>query len=385
MLSAGTYTIEATTYSTRRAGSFTLTLQADGGGTQPTNTPTPTPSLTPTPTPTPTPTATPTPTPMPGPTNTPTPTPSPTSTPAPTSMPTATPTPTPIPGPTNTPTPTPSPTSTPTPTPTPDTSTCISSLGSANGTLTRNDAWSSDCASVNRSGRYARFYSFSLSQQTDVQIDLVSPTDTYLFLLQNAGRNGSIIERDDGGPTGYNSRITRTLSAGAYTIEATTYSTRRTGSFTLTLQTSGSAQPTNTPTPTPSPTPTPTPIPTATPRPGTVTPTPTPASTPDPGSVPAAPNLATVELTAPGTVALDWNDVPGTQSYEVEFLDLGTANTRVLLSPDGQVNGISISFDGSSATVSNLPADYSWYIFWVRARNSAGTSAWSNYNYVRAQ
>lgn len=92
-----------------------------------------------------------------------------------------------------------------------------------------------------------------------------------------------------------------------------------------------------------------------------------------------------MELTAPRTAALDWNDVPGAQSYEVEFLEFGATSGWLLLSPDAPVNGIALSFDGSSATVSNLPVDYNWYIFTVRARNSAGVSEWSNYNYVRAQ
>ena len=187
-------------------------------------------------------------------TATPTPTPTPTLTPTPT--PTATPTPTPRPGPTDT----------PTPSPTPDTSNCISSLGTPSGTIARSGTWSSDCASANRSGRYARFYSFSLDQQSDVQIDLVSSTDTYLFLLEGSGTEGTVMRRDDDSGDGLNSRISRSLPAGTYTIEATTFSTGATGAFTLTFQANGGGtQPTNTPTPTPSPTNTPTP--TATPGP----------------------------------------------------------------------------------------------------------------------
>lgn len=106
-------------------------------------------------------------------------------------------------------------------------------------------------------------------------------------------------------------------------------------------------------------------------------PTPPPAPG-DTTSVPLDPDKPSVELIATRTVSLDWNDVAGAQSYEVEFL----TNDWVLLSPDAAVNGISISFAGSSATVSNLPGDYNYYIFAVRARNSAGASKWSNYNYV---
>ena len=183
------------------------------------------------------------------------------------------------PPPGQTPSSTPTPTPALTPTPQPGSDDCLASIGTPNGTVSRDGAWSSGCASANRSNRYARFYSFSLDQQADVQIDLTSATDTYLFLLQGSGTDGTIIERDDdGGPTGYDSRITQALSPGSYTIEATTYGSRRTGNFTLTLQVDGgSTQPTNTPTPTsiPTPTPRPTPAPTA-------ASTPTPALTPTP-------------------------------------------------------------------------------------------------------
>ena len=180
--------------------------------------------------------------------------------PPPGQTPSSTPTPTPTPTPTAASTPTPTPALTPTPQPGSDD--CLASIGTPNGTVSRDGAWSSGCASANRSNRYARFYSFSLDQQADVQIDLTSATDTYLFLLQGSGTDGTIIERDDdGGPTGYDSRIARALSPGSYTIEATTYGSRRTGNFTLTLQVDGgSTQPTNTPTPTSTPTPTPTPL-----------------------------------------------------------------------------------------------------------------------------
>ena len=169
---------------------------------------------------------------------------------------------------------------------------------------------------------------------------------------------------------GLNSRISRSLSAGTYTIEATTYSTGATGSFTLTLQANGGGtQPTNTPTPTPTPTPTATP--TATPTPGAI-----------PGA-PAAPDRPSLQLIASRTAALDWNDVSGAQSYEIEFYR-DAQRAWALLSPDAPVGGVSVSFDGSSATASNLPANHYWYFFRVRARNSAGASDWSRNSYVSA-
>ena len=127
----------------------------------------------------------------------------------------------------------------------------VSSLGSISSSVTRTGSWSSSCSSANRSGRYARFYSFSVSGTSDVQIDLSSSVDTYLFLLSGAGTSGSIEDRDDDGGTGSNSRIEMELSAGSYTVEATTFYSARTGSFTLTIDVSGSTTgPSNAPAPT---------------------------------------------------------------------------------------------------------------------------------------
>ena len=57
-------------------------------------------------------------------------------------------------------------------------------------------------------------------------IDLTSAEDTYLYLLEGMGRDGMVLhENDDVVPgTDTNSRIQKTLMAGTYTIEATTYS-----------------------------------------------------------------------------------------------------------------------------------------------------------------
>lgn len=245
-LNAGSYTIEATTYDDAKTGSFTLTIKVSPPPT-PTATSTPRPNATATRTPTPTSTGTPT----------------PTATTAPAATATHTPTPTP------TRTHTPTPTATPTPVPV-----CgIAPLNSLSGTTTRNGTWSSLCASVNRTGRYAKYYSFSLSGQASVQIDLVSSTDPYLFLLFGSAKSGVVIgENDDIDTPGgnYNSRIIKTLSSGTYTIEATTYDAAKTGDFTLTIKVSSPPTPTSTPFGTPTDTPTPTATPTR-----THTPTPT--------------------------------------------------------------------------------------------------------------
>ena len=97
-------------------------------------------------------------------------------------------------------------------------------------------SWSSECVSANRGGRYARYYTFSIDSTTNVQIDLESGTDAYLYLLDGSGPLGSVIESDDDDGPGGDSMISRTLSRGTYTVEATTYSSARTGGFELTIQ-----------------------------------------------------------------------------------------------------------------------------------------------------
>lgn len=97
--------------------------------------------------------------------------------------------------------------------------------------------WDSGCSSDHRSGSYAKYYSFYLSSSREVTIDLKSSTDPYLYLLDGRVQNGSVVigSNDDSNGT-RNSQIVRTLSAGTYTVEATTYSSGATGGFTLLVQ-----------------------------------------------------------------------------------------------------------------------------------------------------
>ena len=122
-------------------------------------------------------------------------------------------------------------------TPSGSTDQCVEALGSLTAAVTRSGTWSSECISVSRTGRYAQYYSFTVSQETEVTIDLTSNVDTYLFLLEGAGREGSEEGNNDDIEVGVNtdSRILSTLAAGTYTIEATTYNAATTGNFTLTV------------------------------------------------------------------------------------------------------------------------------------------------------
>ena len=61
-----------------------------------------------------------------------------------------------------------------------------------------------------------------------------SDVDTYLYLREGEARSGDFLYDDDGGGI-TKSQIQETLVAGTYTIEATTYGTKETGSFTLTV------------------------------------------------------------------------------------------------------------------------------------------------------
>ena len=162
----------------------------------------------------------------------------------PTPVPTATltPTPTTVPG-VPTPIPTPIPTATPVLTATPIADACVTPI-TGDGVITA--SWISTCQSTNRpldpaadgGTYYARYYTFDLSAPSSVSITLESSEDTFLYLLNEKGKTGSVTHFNDDidYPNNSNSRIEETLQAGSYTIEAATYHSGVVGSsFTLTL------------------------------------------------------------------------------------------------------------------------------------------------------
>ena len=97
--------------------------------------------------------------------------------------------------------------------------------------------WISACQSQQRTGRYARYYTFTLDHERQITIDLESQVDTYLNLWQGeAGSGDPRLFNDDLTPgTNLNSRISASLSSGIWTIEATTYAEGQAGDFTLTI------------------------------------------------------------------------------------------------------------------------------------------------------
>ena len=109
---------------------------------------------------------------------------------------------------------------------------CLTAL-TGDGSVT--GEWTGECDSEGRSGRYARYFTFSLDSLAGVRIDLESSLDTYMFLRSGLGRDGQELHKDDDGGNGSNSRIAESLAAGDYTIEATTYGRARTAVFTLSV------------------------------------------------------------------------------------------------------------------------------------------------------
>ena len=93
--------------------------------------------------------------------------------------------------------------------------------------------WVSDYMSTQQAGSYARSYTFTVNTATHVAINLTSPEDSYLFLLDSSGM--VVHESDNITTRNLNSRIDETIPAGRYTIEATTYFPARTGTFHLSI------------------------------------------------------------------------------------------------------------------------------------------------------
>ncbi len=107
-------------------------------------------------------------------------------------------------------------------------------LGELAGSVDRsNSMWVSDYMSTQQAGSYARSYTFTVDTATHVAINLTSPEDSYLYVLDS---NGAVVHESDNVTTrNLNSRIDETLQPGTYTIEATTYHPARMGAFHLSI------------------------------------------------------------------------------------------------------------------------------------------------------
>ena len=98
-------------------------------------------------------------------------------------------------------------------------------LGVLVDTLAVTSEWSHfGCQSDYRPDRAGQRYRFELSDTRRIQIDLTSElADSFVYLLDESG---TLLESDDDGGVGFNSRIERFLGAGVYTIEATNWGDR---------------------------------------------------------------------------------------------------------------------------------------------------------------
>jgi hypothetical protein len=123
-------------------------------------------------------------------------------------------------------------------TPTSCSPTAINTNQTLSGTL------SSSCASAQRPGRYAKLYTFNANANDSITVALNSSAfDAYLYL---SGPNGTVVAHDDDSGGGTNSLIRYTAAVGgSYTIEATSYSSSATGSFSLALTVAGGNVSTN--------------------------------------------------------------------------------------------------------------------------------------------
>ena len=151
---------------------------------------------------------------------------------------------------------------TPAPDPTPEPAdTCIQSVG-ADGAI--EGSWDDTCLSEKNApggagARYARFYTFTLTEATEIVISLNSDEDTYLYVLEGHGKGGTTLHSNDdiaSGGVNLNSRLSVTLQPGNYTVESTTYKPVTSGSFALTIAGLSQAE-----APAPDPQPEPEPVP----------------------------------------------------------------------------------------------------------------------------
>ena len=93
------------------------------------------------------------------------------------------------------------------------------------------------------------------------------------------------------------------------------------------------------------------------------------------GSAPDAPDRPVGTAVFVGGVDLEWNDVPGADSYGVQMYRNGQWT-------DLPGDSIEIAFYGAGAIISELEPEGSSYWFRVRARSVHGFSEWSDFNFM---
>ena len=58
-------------------------------------------------------------------------------------------------------------------------------------------SWDSNCASESRADSYASYYTFTLAESAEVTVTLEASVDTYLYMREGAGRDGSVLHEND--------------------------------------------------------------------------------------------------------------------------------------------------------------------------------------------
>ena len=99
-------------------------------------------------------------------------------------------------------------------------------------------------------------------------------------------------------------------------------------------------------------------------------PLPASAQADEPQAIPDVPDRPTSNTIYEGMVDLEWNDVPGATSYDVQAFRSDWF--------DLPGNGVSIAFYGPGAIIRGLTPE-SRYYFRVRANNALGSSDWSEH------
>ena len=92
------------------------------------------------------------------------------------------------------------------------------------------------------------------------------------------------------------------------------------------------------------------------------------------GGAPAAPDQPTGTAVFIGGVDLEWNEVPGAESHDVQMYRGGWT--------DLPGDGVEIAFYGAGAIISELNPDGTSYWFHLRAKNPHGSSEWSDFNWM---
>ncbi|MCY3786694.1 MAG: Ig-like domain-containing protein [bacterium] len=120
---------------------------------------------------------------------------------------------------------------------------CLVTLGTltAGSITTQTGSWDRDdgCRSTNATStahnRYARYYTFTVTEALEAWFRLSSTQGKYLYLLEGEGTGGSRIDAAATRSTTSAASFWEVLQPGTYTLETTTYYTNREGNFELSI------------------------------------------------------------------------------------------------------------------------------------------------------